>query len=82
MNADALSNRFVHFTAIAMHFKTLTLLRFGALLFEAVLFAFAYFGGLLFLLFIFWIEGFVVVFVEVFVDVGEFVVDFVADLTE
>ncbi len=71
MNAHAFSNRFVHFTAIAVHFKTLTLLRFGAFILVCIFF-----------LFIFWIKGFVVVFVEEFVDVGEFVVDFVADLTE
>ena len=71
MNADAFSNRFVHFTAIAVHFKTLTLLRSGGF----ILFC-------CFFLFIFWVEGLVVVFVEEFVDVGEFVVDFVADLTE
>lgn len=71
MNADALSNRFVHFTAIAAHFKTLTLLRFGGFILVCCFF-----------LFILWVEGLVVVFVEEFVDVGEFVVDFVADLTE
>ena len=71
MNADAFSNRFVHFTAIAVHFKTLTLLRFSAFILVCCFF-----------LFIFWIKGFVVVFVEEFVDVGEFIVDFVADLTE
>ena len=71
MNPNANCLRFVHFTAIAVHFKTLTLLRFGGFILVCC-----------FLLFIFWVEGLVVVFVEEFVDVGEFVVDFVADLTE